>query len=716
MAALEKRPKTTSDGSEMYLCGVDIGGTFTDTVLIDAEGEVVVGKSLTTPGAFEEGVIASIADAVSRTGARKQGGVAVEIERVVHGTTIGTNAVVERKGAKTALVSTAGHGDTIHFMRANGRVAGLSPEEMMWASRTDKPDPIVPKGMIAEAIERVDRHGEVVVPLQEDALREALAGIDADTEAVAICLLWGIRNPDHEHRVREIVAEHFPDAFVTASVDLLPRWGEYERTVAAVINCYIGPAMDSYLGRLSERLAEEGLRSAPKIFRSAGGSMGLDVAARSPIFTLGSGPAAGIHGCAHLAAKLGMPAVIATDMGGTTFDVGLVLDGEPLLVEKGEVSQYEYLSPHIETRSIGSGGGSLVWVDERTGALKVGPGSAGADPGPACYGRGGTEPTVTDADLVLGRLNRDYFLGGSREPDVDAAEAALARIGEPLGLDAIETAAGALQIVDFQMAELTRRMTVQNGRDPREMVVFAYGGAGPLHAAVLTRELGAERVIVPLGNLGSVWSAFGACVAGPSALTYADVVEPLPVDAERLLGSLRRLDAEAQAELDADGIAAEGRTSAWQLQMKYRLQVHVLEIPVDEELLASDASERLRGLFDAEYERLFGVGTAYSEADAEIVGLQVRVTQPSSHRFVDRGEVAESTMEAFGRRPIYWREAGEFLDTPVYLEDAMVPGAKAIGPGLIELPHTSIAVDPGVSARVDGMGSIHLEFKGSAER
>ena len=696
----------------MYLCGVDIGGTFTDCVLVNRDGGVVAGKSLTTPGAFEDGVVASIADAIAKVGGANGGGVAASIDRMVHGTTIGTNAVVERKGAKTALVSTAGHADTIHFMRANGRVAGLGPEEMMWVSRTNKPEPIVPKGMIAEAVERVDRDGEVVVPLQEEELREQLRGLDDDTEAVAICLLWGIRNDKHEHRVRELVAERFPDAFLTASVDLLPRWGEYERTVATVLNCYIGPAMDSYLARLSDRLAAEGLQSAPKIFRSAGGSMALDIAARSPIFTLGSGPAAGIHGCAHLAKELGIGEVIATDMGGTTFDVGLVIEGEPLLVEKGEVSQYEYLSPHIETRSIGSGGGSLIWLDERTKALKVGPGSAGADPGPACYGRGGLEPTVTDADLVLGRLNPEFFLGGERDLDVEAALAALARVGEPLGLDATETAAGALQIVDFQMAELTRRMTVQNGRDPREMVVFAYGGAGPLHAAVLTRELGAQRVIVPLGDLGSVWSAFGAGVAGPSALAYADVVEPLPVDGERLLENLRRLDAEAQAELDADGIAAEGRESAWQLQMKYRLQVHVLEIAVDEGFLAADATERLRGRFDEEYERIFGAGTAYAEADAEIVGLQVRVTRRSSHRFADLGEVEPVSMEAAHRRPIYWREAGGFVDTPVYREDVVVPGASAQGPGLIELPHTSIAVDPGVGARVDGMGNIHLEFEG----
>ena len=487
--------------------GVDIGGTFTDLVLMDRDGTVGTSKAPTTPGRLEQGVLDALQVHAESIGT-DLGALLPRVAWFGHGTTQATNAMIERKGAATGLITTLGFGDTILIQRLMGYTAGVASRQLGHYSQHRYPDPIVPRRLIREVPERVDKFGRIVTPLDEAAVRTAVGELlAAGVCALAVTLLWSFRNSAHELRIREIALELDPDMEVAISSEVAPLIGEYERTATTVLNSYLAATVGQYLERLEAGLREQGFTGTFGVLDSIGGVVSSEHAARRAVTLLTSGPTGGVIGSVFLAEALGHRNVITTDMGGTSFDVGLIIDGKPLVSAVSEVGKYHVATPMVDIRAIGAGGGSIASVAD--GLLSVGPESAGARPGPVAYGRGGERPTVTDADLVLGIIDPGSFLGGRMKLDTASAKEAIRRhIAEPLGMEVADAAAGIRQVADSQMADLLRELTVGRGRDPRDFVLYAYGGAGPMHCAGFGAELGVPQIVVPATSMAQ--SAYGA--------------------------------------------------------------------------------------------------------------------------------------------------------------------------------------------------------------
>ena len=729
-----------------YLCGLDIGGTFTDCVIVDDGGRVVSAKAPSTPDDFAEGLTHALEAAAGKLGQPVRELLA-NTSLVSHGTTVGTNAIVQKRGARVGLVTTRGHNDVIHIMRGSRGLDGREVRQVVHIPESQKPSPVVPKRLIRGVSERVDCFGQVVVPLNErqaeESIRELLA---EDVQAIAICFLWSFLEPAHERRVRDLVRDLAPGLFVTCSHELVPKWGEYERTTAACLNAYVGPVTTSYLADIEGRLERAGYGAPLQITQAAGGTIPVEVARRSPLLTLDSGPVAGVMGSRHSAGAMGYENVITTDMGGTSFDIGVIHGGEPAYSFRSKVHQYEYYLPKVDIQAIGSGGGSMVRIDEVTGTLRVGPESAGAEPGPVCYGRGGDVPTVTDADLVLGRLNPDNFAGGTMRLDLPAARRAIERVADRLGMDVESCAAGITQIVEFQMADLIHKATIRKGFDPRDFVLFAFGGAGPAHAGVFAAELGVSKVVIPQRATASVWCAFGA--ASVDLLHIYEQVDIMvsPFDRGRVNALLESLRGQAQAQLLADGLPRERHRFRYALDMRHKGQINEVEVGLDEMPVASGEFDRLPQRFTALYERLYGSGSSLAGARLEIVTARCRASAATPKpSFVRREDLTpDLPREAhLGDRSVYWpRIAGTAtgaaptvaaaggktrgeggadggdglpgrLETPIYDGHRLVPGNALEGPAIVELDTTTAVVHPGQSLRMDAYGNFEL-FPGGA--
>jgi N-methylhydantoinase A len=701
-----------------FVIGIDTGGTFTDCVVIDAGGRIVTAKASSTPGDFSEGVMESLRLAGQALGLTTEA-LLRDTERLALGTTVGTNAMLQRRGAKVGLITTRGHRDVIHIMRGARGVPGLNNVQVLHFPESGKPDPIVPKPLIAEVSERVDCKGAVVVELNEEEAEAAIRTlVGKGVEAIAICFLWSFKHAEHERRVKRMVETLAPDVFVCCSADLIPRWGEYERTVATVLNAYLGPVMSRYLGRLETRAQEGGFRYPLQVMQCGGGVIPAAEAARRAFLTLDSGPVAGVLASQYLGGIIGVKHVIATDMGGTSFDVGLVWDGEPVASYQSVVHQYEYFVPRIDIRSIGSGGGSIVWIDEVSGTMRVGPISAGAQPGPACYGRGGTQPTVTDADLVLGYVDPASFLGGRLRLDPERARESFAPIATRLGLGLVETAAGAARVVEHQMADLIRKATVQKGYDPRDCVVFAYGGAGPVHAGVYARELGAQSVVVPLGGVCSLWSALGAASADLLHIYEAVDIQPSPFDPARVMARFGELEERGLAQLRADGVDPAQARLARSADVRYKGQINEVEVPVAGGRLDEAALTQLVADFHRRYETVYGHGAGFAEARVEVVTYRVRASAVSPKPRVVAAPEGGREPAAGARaaaRPVYWSELGDFDTTPVFLGERLAPGNVIAGPAIVQVPDTTIVVHPFQTARVDAYGNVLIDLGGTAK-
>lgn len=687
-----------------YFCGVDTGGTFTDCVVVDERGQITIAKSPSTPHDFAEGFFHALTAAAEKLGLTL-GQLMQQTRLLLHGTTVGTNAIVQLRGAKTGLITTRGHGDALLIMRSVGRSAGLPIEKLLHVSRHQKPDPIIPRTLIREVSERIDWRGEVFLPLNLDEARAAIAYLlEQQVEAIAIAFLWGFVNPIHELTVKRMVQELSPSTFVTCAHELIAKPGEYERTAATAINCFIGPASSGYIRRVQERAAQLGYKHPLLIMQAAGGVATASEAAQKPLFTIGSGPVGGIIGAKYLADLLGHAHVIATDVGGTSFDVGIISNGRPLTASETVVHQYTFFMPRLDIQSIGSGGGSIIWIDELSGTMKVGPHSAGADPGPACYNRGGEEPTITDANLILGYLNPQNFLGGTFPLDTESAGRAMRRIADRLHMDVVRAASGAVQIVEFHMADLMRQMTVQRGLDPRDFVVYAYGGGGPVHAVSYARELGCRTVVVPLGSVASTWSALG--VQSADLLHVYEKAELLiaPFDPQRLNAIFAELEAKGRAQLQAEGLDEDAMRFYRSADMKFRLQIHRVEVPIPSGVLTTRETEQVMRTFTDTYESLYGKGSAFKEAGMEIGVLRVvavgAIPRPVlSRQGRRRGEAV------VGRRDVYWREVQRFVATPVY-DGTTLPGdLRVAGPAIIELPETTIVLHPDSAGQLDEYGN-----------
>lgn len=698
-----------------FICGIDTGGTFTDCVIIDAAGRIVTAKAPSTPRDFSQGVVDSL-DLVSAKLGLTTEAVLRRTARLALGTTVGTNALLQRRGAKVGLITTKGHRDVIHIMRGARGVPGLASEKVLHFPESSKPDPIVPKTLIAEVSERVDCKGEVVVELNEQEAESAIRRLVAKgVDAIAICFLWSFKHPEHERRLKAMVEQLAPGLFVCCSVDLVPRWGEYERTAATVINAYLGPVTARYMERVGRRVGAAGLATPVQVMQCGGGVVPASEAARKSFLTLDSGPVAGVLASQFLGEVLGQKNVIATDMGGTSFDVGLVHAGAPVASYQSVVNQYEYFVPRIDIRSIGSGGGSIIWLDETSGSLRVGPVSAGADPGPVCYGRGGQQPTVTDAAVVLGYLDPGHFLGGRLQLDREAALGSLTALATRLGLGVVETASGAARVVEHQMADLIRKVTVQKGYDPRDFVVFAYGGAGPVHAGVYARELGAQSVIVPLGGVCSLWSALGAAAADLLHIHETVDIQANPFDPARVNAVFAQLEEQGTAQLREDAIDLTTARILRSADMRYKGQINEVEVSVPDGSLGAAALEGLVGDFHRRYESLYGPGAGFREARVEIVTYRVRTSalspKPRLQPLPERDPTPPAEAWAPPRR-VYWAETGDFEATPIFWGDRLQTGNMLKGPAIIQVPDTTIVIHPGQAARIDPYGNVLIDLHG----
>ncbi|MBU6270671.1 MAG: hydantoinase/oxoprolinase family protein [Betaproteobacteria bacterium] len=697
-----------------YLVGVDIGGTFTDCVVLDRDGRITATKSPSTPGNFADGMLGAMGVAAERLGLAFPEFCA-QIKVLTHGTTVGTNSLIQRKGAKVGLITTRGHEDAIHIMRGSRGVNSRDIAKVVHYPESQKPDPIVPKRRIRGISERVDCFGEVVVPMDEAEVEAAARSLVADgCTAIAICFLWSFRHDAHERRAREIVRRVAPDVFVSCSVDIAPKWGEYERTAATVLNAYIGPVMSRYLSNLSEELRRNHYRQPLQIAQCGGGSVSLERAMESPLLTLDSGPVAGVTGSQYFGRLIGTKNVITTDMGGTSFDVGIIADGEPEYTFISNVIQYDYFLPKIDIEAIGAGGGSLASVDAFSGGLRVGPQSAGADPGPACYGKGNTTPTVTDADVVLGYIDPDNFLGGRIRLDRSRSVAAVQSVADQLGLPLMEAASGIAKIAEFKMADIIRKMTVEKGHDPRDFTLFAFGGAGPVHASVFGAELGVQKVIVPLREIASTWCAFGAASADILHVYEQVDIQGSPFDPGRINAVLDALREKADAQLARDGVPASRRRFTCALDMRHRGQINEVECVLATRSLRPSMLPALREQFFTRYEQLYGRNAAFREARLEIVTLRVRGTAVTPRPALPKAERLSSRVPKAARRPsrpVWWDGLKSRVDTPIYDGARLLPGNRVAGPCVVETAQTNVVVHPGRALRVDAWGNFEITFQ-----
>ncbi|MCY0898505.1 MAG: hydantoinase/oxoprolinase family protein [Firmicutes bacterium] len=681
----------------VYFVGIDIGGTFTDAWAIRDDGSVRMAKTSSTPPDFERGFLQALTELASAFD--------VSVETFLkdtvylgHGTTVATNIMVQRTGARVGLLVTRGHRDALRMMRATGRVAGLGPEQLADTKNTNKPAPIVDPQFIREINERVDVDGDIVVALAENDVRRAVETLKRNgIQAVGVSFLWSFVNPIHETFVKDYIRDLWPDVFTSVSHELSPQIGEYERAAAVAINCYVGPETQQYLQKLEAELRRLGYSRPLYITQCAGGVMSAEEAMTAPIKTFQSGPVSGINA----ASRLGGPGsyIITTDMGGTSFDVGLIVAGQPLSRKSTVVDQYEYLLPTIDIQSIGSGGGSIAWFDSRQGALRVGPRSAGAQPGPACYGRGGQAPTVTDADLYLGYLNADYFLGGTMTLNRQAAEEAIELLAHQAGLSTLETAAGIKEIVDKQMGDLIRRLTLGKGYDPRDFRLFAYGGAGPVHAASFAKDVGVQEVVVPGSSTSSVWSAFGAATSDLVHVVEMGCYFKSPFDPAAFTSLIQDLTDQL------DGALGSGTYEVmWTGDMHYANQISELEIELPPTSLSSFSEEVVRR-FQAAYERTYGQGSGFHGVEVEVVAVRGRARKSLGQPDVVWSH-DHSPVEPIGSRSVYWPEYGMFRETPIYRR---VSG-RLSGPLIVELPVTSVVVHPRQTIECDDIGNLIIRL------
>ncbi len=683
----------STDGARI---GVDIGGTFTDLVTV-RNGSIDVRKTPSTPDAPEQGVVEGLEAARDRDGLDL-----AAVEFLGHGTTVATNAVLEADWADTALVTTEGFRDVLEI--------GRQARPDIYDFDAEKPTPVVPRDRRFEVPERLDERGDVRVPLDEDAVRDLADDLAAaDVDSVAVSLLHSFENADHERRVRDVLAAEGVDAAVSLSSTTLPEIREYERTLTTSLNAALKPVMDSYIGRLEADVADRDVTAELKIMQSNGGIITADAARDRPVNTLLSGPAAGVQGATYVAGLAGFEDVVTMDMGGTSCDVSLVQNGDPLVSTDVEVGDYPVSVPMIDIHTVGSGGGSIAWLDAG-GALRVGPRSAGADPGPVCYGRGGTRPTITDAHLLLGRLAPERFLSDDLDADIEDVRAAVnTHVADDLGVSPEEAAQGILDVANANMERALRVVSVERGYDPRDFALVAFGGAGPLHATTLAEALDVPRVVVP--RTAGVLSALGLLISDILYDYSVSRVRPWnEVTPETLTDAFADFRERGRGRLavedpDADRMAFERSVDVRYEGQSFELSVSVPDGTIDGETLDAIA-ERFHDRHRQRY------GHAYPEEPVELVTVRMRargvVETPDLHPADVDGTVEGARRE---RRTVTFD--GEGVETAIYDRSRLPTGAEFGGPAVVEGAESTVVVRPGQSARVDEFGSLVVEVSES---
>ena len=673
--------------------GVDVGGTFTDIISIanGDEGYAVL-KIPSTPDDPSIAVLAAITAMLDQEGRP-------DVSFLGHGTTAGTNAFLTKRGARTALLTTAGFEDVLEFRRMD-RTGILDPYDLQLRF----PQPLVPRRRRLGVRERVGLGGEIVTALTGEEIArvvEAIAALDVD--AVAIALLWAFENPVHEVALRDAITATSPNLFVTCSHQIDPTMMEYERTSTTVVNAYLGPLIERYFDRVAAGVAQTA-GPEPRIMQSNGGLASIREAGRRPVALLESGPAAGVAACGYLATAMGVANVLAVDMGGTSFDVALIVEGQPRQNMETEIDGYCVRVPMLDIRSIGAGGGSIAWIDEGQ-ALRVGPQSAGSVPGPVCYGRGGTEPTVSDANAALGYLLD--LTGGTLQIDAPAAADVLGRrIGEPLGMTAIEAAAGVRRLVNAHMADAMRVIVSEAAVNPAELVVMAYGGAGPVHASALAREMEIPVTVVPR-HPGAL-SALGAATGDFLHDLAEAVMKPLnALEPGELAAHFDAMARDGRAVLAGEGIAASEISLEPYYVARYIGQMHDLQVSLDG-IADLDDAEALAGRFHVRHREVYGISVEHEpvlviSARMRAVG---RIAKPSF-----AGGTSASRPEPRGTTRAWFEGAGE-RDVPVFDRAPWNPEVTLDGPAIIQEYDSTTVVLPGQRWRVDEFGSILIEESG----
>jgi N-methylhydantoinase A len=700
-----------------FRIGVDIGGTFTDGTLVDsAAGQVTTSKVLTTPADPAAGFIQAVQKLLDLDDTVTPDA----IEHVVHATTVATNAIIEGKLAKTAFVTTEGFRDMLEIARQ------IRPS--LYDLQFEKPPPLVPRQLCFEVPERLDAKGEVVTPLDEKALAEVVERIaESGVEAVAVCLLHSYRNPDHEQRIGKAISARLPNVIISLSSDVVPEFREYLRASTTVINSAVAPIVSTYLASIIEKLHSANITSELLVMQSSGGVYPAEAASDNPVFMVESGPAAGAVAAASLGSALGYPNVISFDMGGTTAKASLIRNGQPSITKDysvggaaqagtgafGGASGYPIRTPVVDLVEIGAGGGSIAWVDSG-GALRVGPHSAGADPGPVCYGLGGEEPTITDANLVLGRLDPNYFAGGEMTLDLDAARnAILTHCAEPLGLSIEEAAHGIVEIANTAMVNALRLVSVQRGHDPRDFMLVGFGGAGPAHAVRLAEQAGIPRVLIPLGP--GTASALGLLVTDVRMEGSATlIVRSDEIELSLVASEFERLE---NAGREAHRIAASASGDPEferAIEMRYWGQSFELSVPAPANTTIDDAwMKELTESFHDAHEMAYGFRA--NDEPVELVNLRLttigKISRPQMKKLDQTG--TDASVAAKGQRPVYFAEnSGDngVAQTPVYDRSKLPAGAVFAGPAIIEEPDCTTVIHPGWGVTVDVFGNLEIEL------
>ncbi|MEX0664296.1 MAG: hydantoinase/oxoprolinase family protein [Acidimicrobiia bacterium] len=684
-----------------YRVGVDVGGTFTDVICVTPAGDVVLDKTPTTTEDQSLGVMTGLGQLAERFGLSLHDFCA-DLDILVHGTTTADNTMIEMNGAATGLLVTEGHRDEIEMRRVH--------KEEIWDPSYPAPAPIARRRARIPIPERLDYQGQVVLPLDEDAVRKGVQRLKAlGVRSIAVMFLFSFVNSEHERRAGEIVREEFPDVdHVSLSHEVMARGPEFERVSTTLVNAYVAPKISAYVGQLQESLRAAGYGGPLLIMQSTGGVMPPEYVAKRAVSLLASGPTGGVMGAALAAGKVGVLDFVSVDMGGTSFDVCLVRGGRPEIKTDWNWRYRYYIGmPMVDVQSVGAGGGSIARV--RQGALLVGPESAGSTPGPVSYGHGGTHPTVTDADVVLGYIPTDSFAGGRMKLDVDAARAAIMRdVAEPLGLDVVDAAWGIERIVNANMANATRRVLASHGADPRTLSMIAFGGSGAVHAWAVAKELGIDRVLVP--KAAPAFSALGVLVADYVVdLVRAYVVPLSQVDVARVRSLLSDLQEEAAKELDPTGLADADIDVGLYAQMCYPgqnfdMSVPLLEGPSIDEPGLLDLAERFHDQHEAER------GFAFRNQQPLLRGVRLiaRGRTPKPDRLAEVGALEQADSARTGTRPAYF--GAGFVETTVYDGSRLGPGSEVHGPALVEEPFTVVVVPPGGSARLDATGNYQLEL------
>jgi N-methylhydantoinase A len=687
-----------------YVVGIDIGGTCTDCVVVEDDGGVTLGKAFSTPPDFSRGILDAIAVAAAALGIERRE-LLVGTRLFLHSTTVAENAVVDGTLAKAGVITTSGFEDTLFAMRGGyGRWSGLTEDEKRNPIETDKLPPIVPSGLVKGVRERVDVQGNVLHEPDDAELETAVrALLEQNVDALGVSFLWAFANPANEEKARRVVQRLSPATFLTVSHEIAPIVGEYERTSTVALNARLGPVVGRYLDNLRGGLEAEGFDGILLVMQAYGGLLPFDQAAASPVGMIESGPVSGLVGSQGLGELIGIRDIIAADMGGTTFKVGVIREGLIEYQRESMVLRYHYALPKMDVISLGLAGGSIISVDPRTGTPHIGPRSAGSYPGPVCYGHGGEEPTITDVDGILGYLNPDYFLGGRETLDLELARTVFEeKVAKPLGLPTMEAAAAMYKLANSLFHDLLHKTTVQRGLDPRGFSLFSFGGTAGMHVAAYGEELGVAQIVIP--HSASVHGAFGLITSNIAHEDQATHPMRAPVDAEEVRGIFDGLEQRMSAQLAEEGFEGDRARMRRSIDMRYRRQVHILTVPVVGDGVIDDALiEATIELFERLYKEKYGEESAYREAGIELVSFRLRgeglvrkpdfgVEELGEH---DASSALVTTVSAWVDK------AGAVQEVNGYDFELMRPGAVFAGPAIVWTPITTLVLAAGQVARVD---------------